>query len=224
MGVVSKLFFPQRCAFCGEVSSSASGVCERCESEIPIIDTPKCKRCGCGEDRCSCTPIINHYDRIIAPLYYDGIVKKMITQIKKYSSQESTQMAVSFMAEECRRSYKINFDAVTAVPTDRLGFVKRGYNPAEYVASMLANELSLPYKPLLKKHFTLSSQKSSDRIRRLENISGAYYVTDNVQDKNILLVDDVKTTGATLNECSRMLKLSGAKRVYVAVVCITGKS
>ncbi len=223
MNVVSKLMFPQRCAFCGEVSASVSGVCEKCESEIPIINTPKCKRCGCGEDRCSCTPIINHYDRIIAPFYYDGIVKSMITQIKKHCSVESTQMAVAFMAEECRRSYKLDFDVVTAVPTDRIGFIKRGYNPAEYVATMLAKELSLAYKPLLKKRITFSSQKSSDRIRRLENISGAYYATEDVRDKNILLVDDVKTTGATLNECSRMLKLAGARRVYVSVVCITGK-
>ena len=112
MDGISKLFFPQRCAFCGEVTASVSGVCEKCEGEIPIIDTPKCNRCGCAEDRCSCTPIINHYDRITAPFYYDGVVKTMITQIKKYSSVESTRMAVSFMAEECRRSYKLEFDAV----------------------------------------------------------------------------------------------------------------
>lgn len=223
MDAVTKLFFPQRCAFCGEVTASVSGVCEKCEDEIPVIDAPKCNRCGCAEDRCSCTPIINHYDRIIAPFYYEGVVKSMITQIKRHCSKESTQMAVSFMAEECRRSYKLDFDVVTAVPTDRVGYIKRGYNPAEYVATMLAKELSLLYKPLLKKRFTLSSQKNSDRIRRLENISGAYRTIDDVRDKNILLVDDVKTTGATINECSRMLKLAGARRVYVAVVCVTGK-
>lgn len=217
------ILFPNRCVCCGRVMADKTAICDDCKGKLPLIEDDRCPRCGSGKERCSCTPIVNHYDRITAPFYYESAAKGMVMKIKHHCDGISADMAAAFISEECKRSFRIHFDAVTCVPTDMGKFVKRGYNPAALIAKRLAKNMDLPFEEFLKKRFTPGSQKKKDRLKRLESISGAYKIKGNVSGKNILLVDDVKTTGATINECSRILKENGAAKVYVAVLCITAK-
>jgi predicted amidophosphoribosyltransferase len=93
------------------------------------------------------------------------------------------------------------------------------------LATELSKVLSLPVKNVLEKIFDNNIQHESSQNRRKGNVLGVYDVRENedVKGKTILLVDDIKTTGATLNECAKILKIRGAEKVYCVTVALTGK-
>ena len=116
----------------------------------------------------------------------------------------------------------VAFDYVAAVPLGRRRRRKRGYNQAELLARRVAGELHIPYADLLEKVRNNPAQRKQNARSRRVNVYGAYAVIDDsaLWDKTVLLIDDVKTTGATLNECAKMLRMHGAKAVYAATVAI----
>ena len=111
---------------------------------------------------------------------------------------------------------------LTAVPLGRRRRRKRGYNQAELLARRVAGALHIPYADLLEKVRNNPAQRKQNARSRRVNVYGAYAVIDDsaLWDKTVLLIDDVKTTGATLNECAKMLRMHGAKAVYAATVAI----
>ncbi len=115
-----------------------------------------------------------------------------------------------------------NFDVVTSVPSHYYRLFERGGNPPEQMARSLARSSGLPYSPNLltrKKH---ASQKGKTRIGRVRNLSGAFAPSGSgAEGKNILLIDDVFTTGATVNACASILKKAGAKSVFVLTAART---
>jgi ComF family protein len=132
------------------------------------------------------------------------------------------------MVEMVRREYGgIAFDCVTAVPMHKRECRERGFNQAQRLAQAVALRLRLPYETLLTKITVTAPQKTLTAVERSGNLLGVFDVCGDVSGKTILLVDDVITTGATLNECAKMLKLFGAHEVYAvtaaAAVLPSGK-
>ncbi len=229
MGVTFKrrliaVFFPERCAACGEVVAVGEGVCPDCGDTMPRIGVPVCPLCGHEKEWCRCRQRRRHYERVVAPWYYDGKAAEAVLRMKR----RGDPVAVAYMAEELadtvRQYYEeITFDGVVFVPSTRREKRRRGYNPGELVARATAALLGLPILPCLTKLIDTPPQKTLPAERRSGNLLGVFDVVGAVEGKTLLLIDDVVTTGSTLDECAKMLKIHGAEAVYAATVTSTRK-
>ncbi len=211
------LLFPARCCLCGEVVAWTEHLCPRCQREAPYILPPVCERCGLHEEDCTCRGHRRHYERCVAPFCREGAVQDAIMRLKKHGWATDTQGIALEMAEVLRREYGgIPFDAVTEVPMHKRDYRSRGHNDAELLARALAQRIEVPYRSLLRKSMHTRPQKELKAVERTGNLLGAFDVNEDkwVADKTILLVDDVITTGSTLDECAKMLKIYGAAGVY----------
>lgn len=214
------LVYPDRCYICGEVIPWRSGLCRTCAEKAPRILPPVCSKCGRGEDRCSCRQRQMHFARCVSPFYYEDTVKTGILALKNTACRPYVSGFAAEIAEVLRREYGgIAFDRITAVPLYRADERLRGFDPNALLAKQLARLTGIAYAPLLKKTVHTAPQKSLDARLRSGNLLGAFDVTVPVQGMTILLIDDIITTGATLDECAKMHKLAGAAEVYAATAC-----
>ena len=217
------LVFPVRCCLCGEVVAWTEHLCARCRREAPYILPPVCERCGCQEDDCTCGERHRHFARCVAPFRREGVVQDAINRLKKDDWVTDTRGLAIEMAEVLRREYGgISFDAVTDVPMHKKDYRKRGHNDAALLAQALAKQIGVPYHPLLRKIIHTRPQKGLGAVERTGNLLGAFDVIDGewVKDKTVLLVDDVITTGSTMDECAKMLKIYDAAEVYAVAVAV----
>ncbi len=220
------LFFPPRCALCDEVIARYERpLCKICkQSALPRIETKRCKRCGREKQQCACKITTLLSDGIAAPFYYKDKVQEAILRYKKVQDADRTAYFVSELTETAYRAYADTvIDVVTAVPMHPRSEAKRGFDQVKPMAKAVAKALHLPYMSLLKKSIYTKPQKSQYGSARAANLLGAFDVIDGaaVKDKQVLLIDDVVTTAATTNECAKMLKIYGAKAVYVLAVAVS---
>ena len=215
------LLFPNRCIFCMELHSPFADICPDCEKSLPWIDGAICPYCGALQADCTCSKHKGDYfDGVVAPLYYMDTVKSAIYRYKFGGERNNSRLLAYLMAETCKVRYaNIQFDGVTCVPEYGSGR-KREYKHSELLAKLVAEHLNLPfYADMLVKLYPTKHQRDCPEIVRRGNLCGVFDVNSayNVENKTILLVDDIKTTGSTLSECGKMLFLSGASGVY----CLT---
>ncbi len=219
---LSAWLFPVRCCLCGRVVAWSEHLCSRCRQEAPYILPPVCAHCGRSEDDCACGGHRRHYARCVTPFRREGVVTTAVNRLKADAWADDVRGFAIEMAEVLRREYGgIPFDAVTAVPLHKKDLRRREHNDAELLARALADMVGVPYRPLLEKLTRTRPQKELKAIERTGNLLGVFEVTDPafVADKTILLVDDIITTGATLDECAKMLKIYGAEEVYAVTAC-----
>lgn len=224
--IITSLFFTRRCRFCANVTDIRRDVCEKCENDIFTIDGEICLKCGCGKSFCTCKRKPGYYMSVCAPYYYRGAAKIAITRLKFHNDQNIAEILAKDMAETLRKRYgEIDFDFCTFVPAHKNEFKKRGYNQAELLCKNLSAETGIPFLETLEKPFETAPQHSLNEAMRSGNLLGAIIINDNilssVKGKRILLCDDIKTTGATLDECAKTLLINGAAEVRCITVCIT---
>lgn len=209
------LIYPERCFVCGRVIPWQTQMCRECEEKAPYILPPVCSLCGRGEERCSCGKHARSFERCVSPFYFEGALHTGIWELKSTGGRPYVNGFALEMGEVIRREYGgISFDTITAVPLFPEDEYFRGFNPAALLAKELAKALAVPYAPALIKLVHTPPQKELTAARRAGNLLGAFDVTEDVNGKTVLLVDDVITTGSTLEECAKMLKLYGAEEVY----------
>ena len=211
------IFFPERCAACGEVIRPGEGVCPDCRDGLPRIGVPICPFCGREAAFCHCGKRRRHFERVVAPLYYDGVAERGMLRMKASGDRVAAAFFAGEMAETVRQYYAdIPFDGVVFVPSGRAAMRERGYNPGRLVAEELARDLGLPVRPLLKKVVENRQQKTLSASERSGNVLGVFDLVDEdaAVGKIFLLADDIVTTGSTLDECAKMLKIYGAQAVY----------
>jgi len=113
-------------------------------------------------------------------------------------------------------------EKIIPVPLFWTKFLKRGYNQAALLAKTISRECNMEYADILKRIKDTKTQTRLSTEARRKNVYGAFMLkSGEVEGKNVLLIDDVMTTGATINECARVLKQAGAKEVYSCVAAIT---
>ena len=150
-------------------------------------------------------------------------VKASVLAIKYHNKKEYCDFYGAQMAEKVRpyvRRYGI--DAVTCVPLHRRKQRQRGYNQAAVLAKVVADELGLPFceDMLVRRKYT-TPQKKLDNLERANNIKTSMDIGRVYPEyRNILLVDDIYTTGVTIDVCARRLKKAGARHVYYSSVCV----
>lgn len=217
------VLYPHRCFLCGEVLPPIQHLCGDCRLRAPYILPPVCPRCGRGEDVCICGGHTHAFERCVSPFYHTDTARDSILRLKKQYDTDTAAGFAAEMAEVIRREYGgIAFDLVTSVPLHKKDLRARGFDQAQGLAQALAERLGLPYASVLTKLTHTLPQKELSAIRRRGNLLGVFDVTAEVEGRTVLLVDDVITTGTTLNECAKMLKIFGAEEVYAVTAAAAG--
>lgn len=212
---VKRVFFPHHCYLCNRVLYPHQRVCAACLQKAPYIYPPVCERCGRSKDDCHCGKRRRHFERCVSPFYHKDVAQQGIYTLKSAGYCATVEGFANEMAEVVRREYGgIPFDFVTAVPLHKRERRERGFNQAEKLGQAVAKRLDIPYAAVLKKLTLTAPQKSLKAVERSGNLLGVFDVCGDVGGKTILLVDDVITTGTTLDECAKMLKIFGAEEVY----------
>ncbi len=220
------LFFPSVCETCGSAvpSSPTSGVCARCASEIKLTQAPFCVSCGrtlltdgqkCGE----CADETFHHDRAFACALYEGKMKELL-QAYKFKRRKHLKNTFAKIMMEFAESHltEKNYDCVLAVPLDQKKHGERGFNQSELLSKTLARNLKLEHTSgSLVREKSNRMQSLLTKPERKKNVAGCFKTkgTDYFQKKNVLLVDDIFTTGQTASECAKVLKKAGAHSVTV---------
>lgn len=220
---LSYALFPRRCNLCGEVVALSDERCDDCRKQHRITGET-CEICGCEKEQCSCPKHVKKpaYKQIIAPYYFEDSIVKAVHRFKFYGYTElARSMADEIVSAVNDKYQQIQFDAVTYIPMTKKKFRKRGYNQSQLLAKEIADRLKLPLSDMLVKIIETSSQRGSTAKERARNLYGAFDIADDAEltGKTILLIDDVKTTGSTLDECSATMKSAGAE-VYCAVLSV----
>jgi ComF family protein len=162
------------------------------------------------------------FDRAVSGARYDGIVREMVMSLKYGRALWLVSDLAYLLETVVRAHYPLDeIDAVAAVPLHGRKYRERGFNQAELLARALAASLD---KPLLRRCLvrvrSTDTQTHLTAAQRLTNVRGAFEPRWNrwIEERRVLLVDDVMTTGATASECARALRGGGARKVYVATV------
>ena len=165
-----------------------------------------------------------HYDYLISAYKYKSIIRKLLLDFKF----EDKKYLVDFLSLELTKliqQYHIfdNIDYILYVPISLKRFYERGYNQSYLIANRISKELGIPIiKYGLIKIKNNKRQSELNHIDRVLNAKDVYRVNKlyDFEEKNIVLIDDIFTTGSTVNECSRILKECGVKKIIVATVAI----
>jgi len=225
------LVFPRVCVYC-EKSRKGGGdfLCGLCQKEIVFIDPPYCHCCGIPADISYDFPTENFecalcrknsfsFDRARSLGPYDAALKKLIHHFKFGKQPGVMKEIVPFMADYFgRREESWQGFCVSPVPLYFRRMKERTFDQSFLIAREVARTLSLPLaNGLLRRVRDTDSQAKKTKVERAKNIKGAFAVDrpDRVAGMNILLVDDVMTTGATVNEAAKMLKRSGAGQIHI---------
>lgn len=222
---------PPRCLACTELIVTSDSFCADCWNNLNFVAKPYCMICGsllgistmenitCGK----CITTKPYYDSMRSLFIFDDNSRKIIHAFKYY---DKTHMAKCF-ARLLYSKYNTelqDIDIITSVPMHKLKRLMRMYNQSQILSEELNNMMHKTlYNDLLIKYKMTKSQTVLSGKSRTQNISGSIRVNDNyrLQNKNILLVDDVTTTGATILECSKLLKAAGSNVVRVITIART---
>ncbi len=204
---------PQRCLGCGKQNFP---LCDECVAAIPLSEVSKTDQFfGKSE----------FIDKIIpASSYKNEIVKKAIWLLKYRGAKILAEPLAGIIfrrikneISEIMPAFEQNKALIIPIPLSKKRFRERGYNQAEFLGKFLSDKMSINIKTdiLYKTKETKSQVEIKDKEKRLENICGAFEIknAETIKGKNIILIDDVVTTGATLNEAAFVLKKAGAKKI-----------
>lgn len=213
-------FYPPACAVCG---MPGYPLCSDCANDIRYITGYVCPLCGAPNDHkvtlCGdCKEHMPKFDAARSLAIYGGVIRECIHSLK-YKNNRSLGKYFARYLLPIVRTEAWHIDLVVPVPLSKERLRARGYNQAAAVAHPLALFLELPYQPYcLEQVRDTRSQVGLSAEERRNNVIDAFMaVPDLVRKKDILLIDDVKTTGATLSACARALKEAGAAKVF----CVT---
>lgn len=204
-------------------------VCAECLKNIRIIQQPACMRCGKQledemEEFChDCTVKYFEYERGVAGFSYSKAMKRSMYAFKYNNRREYAGFYSKVICEKYNKVIRNwNADVLIPVPLHRARHIKRGYNQAEIVADAIGKKLGIRVdtKTLIRCKNT-KPQKALTDTERNNNIENAFQISSNgIKYKKVILVDDIYTTGTTINECTRVLKRNGIEKVYFVSVCI----
>ena len=218
------LFAPDnfRCLNCGRDVFDDTGFCPDCSKLLPFNNGKTCPRCGVGIDgdetycgHCALEKV--HFDKAYSAFHYDGIIKKAIVKMKFYNLGSYANTLAYYLVFLAKK-HNLKFDVVTFAPMSKKSLKARRYNQAQLLANAFCEILDTndPVEALVKIKDTTPQEKLT-RSERKQNLVGAYKINADVKGKIVLVIDDVKTTGSTLNECAKVLKHAGA----TTVICLT---
>lgn len=225
---LSDFVYPPHCSLCKvPLKAHERVVCAGCWSKVQVIAGPRCATCGCPLDEpaptcTNCESETLNFDRarILSP--FDETIQSLIHQLK-YRGKRSIGHRLGAMLGELIMSDgdSDGVDVIVPVPLHPSREKERGYNQSALVARAIGDRLGVEVNTaLLVRTRRTRTQTKLSAEKRVKNVAGAFAVKypEPVRGKAILLVDDVLTTGATVNACAQALSEAGAKRVWLAAL------
>lgn len=226
---IINIFFPRTCPVCGKiVKVSGELICKECKREVRYISEPKCQKCGkrLKENVSLCKDCKEHkheYDRGVCVFEYAGPIKESMYRFKYKNAREYGEFYGLETAKRYKRLFdKWNIDCIMAVPMYKKKEVARGYNQAYVFAKAVSKYTGIPIidKCLVRTKNTIP-QKEMIGIQRKKNLENAFAIyKGKIKDyKRVLIVDDIYTTGSTIDACAGLLKAAGVEEV--CFLCIS---
>lgn len=206
------------CIVCDDEISGENqyGLCDKCFKKLEFIGDKCCIRCGKPSDNEAkycllCQNETRYFDMARSAVKYKGDIQRLILEYKFHNKRYLGKYLAKFI-EHVVEEYNIKYDIVVPIPLSKAREKERKYNQ---VTEMLRHTKLSPVVDALTKTRDNERQSLMAGKERRDNVHGVYAVTDKaaVKGKRILLVDDIITTGATVNEASRVLMVAGAKSV-----------
>lgn len=215
--ILKELLFPSRCFICKKISREI--ICSDCLSKISPVPTPVCEICGSPVDndricyRCRQNP--RYFSKARSYALYEGVMRTAIIRFKFEKKRKIGEFFGSILGEFAL-SLDWQIDVVVPIPLSKERLKDRGFNQSEILALGVAEILKLPISSgIVRIKETLPSTSLSPE-ERIKNINKAFLLSDtNLKGKRVLLIDDVYTTGATVNEAGRTLLERGIRDVKV---------
>ena len=216
------LVFPDRCNFCGDILLDSKLICKKCINSLPLLKGEKCDVCGRELSLCKCKTGDFAFKRNISFMRYEGPCRELIIRYKFLALPQLSKFMGVELARLVKGEYsEFDFDFISYVPMNFVKKLHRKYNPAQLLAEEISKELRIPLASTMSKRFTFKQQKMLNKKERIKFVKGKFKAKQNLKGKKILLVDDVFTTGATLNECCKVLRSSGAEYVCTVTFAIS---
>ncbi|MFW6049187.1 MAG: double zinc ribbon domain-containing protein [Candidatus Bipolaricaulota bacterium] len=222
---VLDIFFPPHCYLCETPLETHGYICDDCKARFEKITPPVCDRCGAPLSRpgrlCN-NCVAGGREFFLARSYGfyspDGTLAGAIKGLK-YGQERALAGELGPLLNEGLTGELVDMaEAITYVPLRKKKLKERGFNQARLLAESLSVEVDLPLVGALNKTRETAPQAELGRAERLVNVRESFEPVRPIEVDRVLLVDDVFTTGATADECSKALKEGGAERVYVVTV------
>lgn len=225
------LLYPKCCPVCFEIlEDQHSLVCQKCYRKIKRVKQPYCYQCGKPlsldeQEFCrDCNRKDKLFDRGFSIVEYNAITAPSILAVKYKNRREF----LKFYGELAKKQYcllfrRLHIECMIPVPIGRKKLRKRGFNQAALFGFEVAKWMQVPVKTeILRRSRETAPLKELDPLQRKQELSKAFVWQGKgyQQEKTVLLVDDIYTSGATVNACTKVLKENGIKKVYVLTIAI----
>lgn len=211
--------FPNKCLLCKKIINQ-NYFCNDCKGRVQPIKIKTCPDCGQVLEDCACKYYFYYFDEMVSSFEGSDNTKKAFYSFKFYDNYQGYKFFANEMVNRIKsKTSVINIDFITAVPSHKSNKVTRDYDTANVLARYVARRVKLPFKKVLYQPYMVPKQHEADTFEeRYQNVKDKYHIKKGakLKGKTVLLIDDIKTTGATLSECARQLKLGGANMVIAA--------
>lgn len=212
---ILRLVYPMKCMFCDCLLPDVDNlrVCDMCHNLLPRCAKPF-----------YAVPHMPYINGLFAAYHYEHEVEKAIHAMKFQGRPQLSRDLAFLLSEEMQKQPGYDFDLIVPVPMHKKKLRQRGYNQSRLLAQELSRHLGVPVGEILMKTRHTKAQRLLGREERLTNLEGAFKLAEGVNPEgmNILLLDDVTTTGSTLNACARVLYEAGASWIFASVIAIAG--
>lgn len=231
LDLVLDFIYPENisCILCNKPIKKINtySLCKDCFKELNFIQDG-CIKCGKPIiyhsleklDICGCSYCFNksfYFDKAISCIEYSDISKSMILGFK-YKNKTYMAKYISNIMKEKLDLENIKFDYITFVPLHKKRMRKRGFNQSEKIAKELGKMIDIPILDCIYRKSNTNRLYNLNRIERKIELKNAFLVKENINyanGKNVLLIDDIFTTGSTVNEISKLLKLNNVNKIFV---------
>lgn len=223
------ILYPLRCPVCHDIAvPRGQKVCKECRKKLNPINGERCFRCSrplddAKQEYCrTCRNKSYHYDQGIGIFTYGTVLKQSLIKLKYENRQEYGRFYGEFAAVYAGKQIKQwKIDVLMPIPLHWKKMEKRGYNQAEIIAKAAGKKLDIPVDTkCLRRVVNTKPQKDLSETERKQNLKDAFAVRKKTEYKRILLVDDIYTTGATVDAAAKVLKKAGAEKVYFLAIAI----
>jgi ComF family protein len=222
-GMALDLLFPRWCISCGR---EGDYICSSCRQLLSLITPPVCPRCGrpqSGGMLClACANWQAEIDGIRSPFIFDGVMRQAIHELK-YRNLRALAIPLAKLLHDYIIDNPVPGEVLVPVPLHRKRWRERGYNQSRLLARGLGKLTGLPVVDdcLVRQQHTPPQVRSASVDERRSNVAGVFTCRDErLQGKQVLLIDDVSTSGATLDACAGALKSAGATSVWGLVMAL----
>lgn len=229
-GLLLDLIFPRRCPVCHEAALPPYHICPACRARLPFIETKRCEKCGKpvpGTDRLcdDCRTRPHAFDRGLGLLVYDETMREAMSYLKYKGRKEYGEALGELLAEYTGDLAALwQPDVIVPIPLHPKKMNTRTYNQAAEIARPLSRAFGIPLaETMLRRKNETAAMKNLDVSDRLRNLEGAFGPGEGfVPARCALLVDDIYTTGATMDAAAMALREGGIREICFLTVCIGG--